>query len=104
MLGLFGDRTFVLSVVVLAAAVVFACATARTPSVTGCTAVDDCTMAGFPAGTQCLGGYCIPPGTDAGPLPDTGLDSGSASEDSGGLDTGALLDGAADDAPSSGSL
>lgn len=106
MLGLLRDRTFVLSVIMVAAAVIFACGTTRTLPPTGCAAVDDCTSAGFPSGTQCLGGYCIPPGTDAGSLPDVGrMDSGPAPEDGGSLeDTGTELDGAPDDAPSSGSL
>lgn len=106
MLGLFRDRTFALSVLLVATAVIFACGTTRTLPPTGCAAVSDCTTAGFPSGTQCLGGYCIPPGTDAGSLPDTGpqMDSGQT-EDGGNVDdAGGELDGAPDDAPTSGSL
>jgi hypothetical protein len=64
MVGPFRDRAFVLSAAIVAAALTYvACSPERTPVVpTGCANEGDCYLDGFPEGTQCLGGYCIPPG------------------------------------------
>lgn len=74
MLALLRDRAFVLSAFIVATALIYAACSGTDHSLppTGCAAVDDCTTAGFPSGTRCLGGYCIPPGVDAGSIPDTG--------------------------------
>lgn len=114
------DRTLLASALIVAFALTYAaCGDGGGPmELTGCANVDDCDVAGFPAGTQCLGGYCIPPGVDAGPLADAGpgedaavdvdastdvdaavdMDAGPAD-----LDAGEILDATVpDDAPSSG--
>ena len=124
------DRTTLASVLLVASSLVYAaCGGGDEPmELTGCANVDDCDLAGFPVGTQCLGGYCIPPGVDAGPLADAGpssdagprsdaspdsdagdmdasveMDAGTETDAGPGEDAGDILDGSfPDDAPSSG--
>jgi hypothetical protein len=101
------DRTMLASVLLVASALGYAaCGGEADPmTLTGCANVGDCDIAGFPAGTQCLGGYCIPPGVDAGPLADAGpgtdastddasVDADAAVEsDAGEMDAGSDTDG-----------
>jgi len=63
-LRFFHDRTLLLSATIVLAAVGFvACAGGERSNIeaTGCANEGDCYLDGFPAGTVCLGGYCIPP-------------------------------------------
>lgn len=94
------DRTMLASVLLVVSALGYAaCGSDVGPmALTGCANVDDCDLAGFPADTQCLGGYCIPPGVDAGPLADAGPvgDSGPDSDASTDMDAAVEMDASSD--------
>lgn len=115
MFGLLRDRTLLTSLgIVLLALLYVACASGRDPVVpTGCVSDGDCFLDGFPEGTSCLGGYCIPPDverecTTVRMCIEAGFPSGTTCE--GGfcspppVDAGQEVDAGGDDAAVSGAI